>query len=73
VLVHLRPDEMPLQRGQDRLALLQLEAQRRRGMPGRGALAGADLVKLRRTIGPGHFQHDPPPHRAPGLNPRSWA
>jgi hypothetical protein len=69
VLVHLRRDEMALHRGQDRLALLQAEAQRRRGMPGRRALAGADLVHLRRAVGPGQFQHDPPLHRVPGLQP----
>jgi hypothetical protein len=44
VLVRLRYDKMTLQRRQDLLALLQAEAQGRRGMPGRRALAGADLV-----------------------------
>jgi hypothetical protein len=70
VLVHLRRDEMALQRGQDRLGLVQAEAQRRRGMPARRALAGADLVHLPRAVRPGHFQHHPPPHRVPGPDPR---
>jgi hypothetical protein len=67
VLVHLRRDEMALHHGQDRLALLQAQPQRRCGMPGRRALAGADLVHLRRAIGPGQFQHDPPLHCVHGL------
>src|SRR3954463_10436840 len=69
VLIHLRRDEMALYRGQDRLALLQAEAQRRCGMPGWDALARADLVPLRRAVRPGQLQHDPPPHRAPAPQP----
>src|SRR5215208_6785727 len=69
VLIHLRRDEMALYRGQDRLALLQAEAQRRCGMPGWEALARADLVPLRRAVRPGQLQHDPPPHRAPAPQP----
>src|SRR3954470_16533127 len=60
---------MALSRGQDRLALLQAEAQRRCGMPGWDALARADLVPLRRAVRPGQLQHDPPPHRAPAPQP----
>src|SRR3954454_19950826 len=69
VLIHLRRDKMALYRGQDRLALLQAEAQRRCGMPGWEALARADLVPLRRAVRPGQLQHDPPPHRAPAPQP----
>ena len=69
MLIHLRRDEMALYRGQDRLALLQAEAQRRCGMPGWEALARADLVPLRRAVRPGQLQHDPPPHRAPAPQP----
>jgi len=65
VLIHLRRDEMALYRGQDCLALLQAEAQRRCGMPGWDALARADFVPLRRGVRPGQLQHDPPPHRVP--------
>src|SRR3954470_1949133 len=60
---------MALSRGQDRLALLQAEAQRRCGMPGWDALARADLVPLRRAVRPGQLQHDPPPHRTPAPQP----
>jgi hypothetical protein len=66
VLVDLHRDEVALHRGQDRLTLLQAEAQRRCGMPGWRALAGTDLVHLPPTVGPGHFQHHPPPHHIPG-------
>src|SRR3954466_12453885 len=69
VLIHLRRDEMALYRGQDRLALLQAEAQRRCSMPGWEALARADLVPLRRAVRPSQLQHDPPPHRAPAPQP----
>jgi hypothetical protein len=71
VLVDLRRDEMALHRSQDRLALLQTEAQRRCGMPGRRAPADADLVPLPRAVDPDHFQHHPLPHHVPGLQPPS--
>jgi len=69
VFVHLRRDQMALHRGQDGLALLQAKAQHRGGMLGRDALARADLVPLRRTVGPGQLQHDPQPHRVPAPQP----
>src|SRR4051794_36409821 len=69
VLVHLRRDQMALQRDQGRLALRQAEIQHRRGLPGRRALASTDRVQLRCTVGPGELQHNPPPHRVPAPRP----
>src|SRR3954466_13773444 len=68
-ICHIVQHVVALYRGQDRLALLQAEAQRRCGMPGWEALARADLVPLRRAVRPGQLQHDPPPHRAPAPQP----
>ena len=69
MLVHLRRDEMALQRSQERLALRQAAAQRRRGLTSRRALAGTDLVHLTRVVGPSQLQRNPPPHRVPGPDP----